>query len=160
MIEIKVKDYGKIVLELDAEQAPETVKNFEKLVKEGFYDGLTFHRIISGFMVQGGCPLGTGTGNAGDTIVGEFSGNGHSNNISHKKGVISMARSQRPNSASCQFFICHDDAEFLDGQYAAFGKVIEGQEIVDKIAEDAKPTDSNGTVPKAKQPIIETIKEI
>ena len=124
----------KIKLELDAAAAPITVENFEKLVKDGFYDGLTFHRVISGFMIQGGCPLGTGTGGPGHTIKGEFKSNGIDNPIRHTRGVISMARSMMPNSAGSQFFIMHKDAPHLDGQYAAFGRVIEGIEVVDEIA--------------------------
>ena len=156
--EIKVKDYGTIKLELDADTAPITVKNFAKLANEKFYDGLTFHRIISGFMIQGGDPNGDGTGGSKETIKGEFSGNGVENKISHKRGVISMARSQDPNSASSQFFIMHQDSTYLDGEYAAFGKVTEGIEIVDKICEDTQVIDGNGTVEKADQPVIESIR--
>ena len=130
---------GVIELELSPEAAPKTVANFEKLVKEGFYDGLIFHRVIAGFMIQGGDPQGTGMGGAKEKIVGEFAINGHNNPISHKRGVISMARAQNPNSASSQFFICHADSTFLDGQYAAFGHVVSGMEVVDEIA--AIPTD-------------------
>ncbi len=156
--EIKVKDYGTIKLELDADTAPITVENFAKLANEKFYDGLTFHRIISGFMIQGGDPNGDGTGGSKETIKGEFSGNGVENKISHKRGVISMARSQDPNSASSQFFIMHQDSTYLDGEYAAFGKVTEGIEIVDKICEDTQVIDGNGTVEKADQPVIESIR--
>ena len=124
----------KIKLELDAAAAPITVENFEKLVSDGFYDGLTFHRVISGFMIQGGCPLGTGTGGPGHTIKGEFKSNGIDNPIRHTRGVISMARSMMPNSAGSQFFIMHKDAPHLDGNYAAFGRVVEGIEVVDEIA--------------------------
>ena len=120
---IKVKDYGTIEVELDGDTAPITVANFIKLVNEKFYDGLTFHRIMSGFMIQGGDPLGNGTGGSDETIKGEFSSNGVENNISHKRGVISMARSSDPDSASSQFFIMHQDSTYLDGEYAAFGKV-------------------------------------
>jgi peptidyl-prolyl cis-trans isomerase B (cyclophilin B) len=123
-----------IKLELYPEIAPKTVANFEKLVSEGFYDGLCFHRVISGFMIQGGDPLGNGTGGSKENIVGEFSSNGHKNTLSHVRGVISMARSQSLNSASSQFFIMHADGKFLDGQYAAFGMVTDGIEAVDKIA--------------------------
>ena len=158
--EITVKDYGTIELELDAEAAPITVQNFLDLAGQGFYDGLTFHRIISGFMIQGGDPLGNGTGGSDKEIVGEFSENGYENNISHKRGVISMARSMDPNSASSQFFIVHADADFLDGQYAGFGHVTSGMEVVDKICEDARPIDNNGTIPKDKQPVIESVKVI
>lgn len=124
-----------IKLELYPEKAPLTVANFEKLVADKFYDGLTFHRIISGFMIQGGCPKGDGTGGPKDRIKGEFSANGVPNDIKHTRGVLSMARSMDPNSAGSQFFIMHKDAPHLDGQYAAFGKVIEGMETVDEIAE-------------------------
>ncbi|MEG0256817.1 MAG: peptidylprolyl isomerase [Christensenella sp.] len=134
MIVIKIKGSGTIKIKLDEKAAPKTVENFEKLVKEGFYDGLKFHRVIKGFMIQGGCPKGTGTGGPGYSIEGEFSSNGHENNITHKRGVISMARSMDPNSAGSQFFIMHADAPHLDGQYAAFGKVVEGMDIVDEIA--------------------------
>lgn len=134
MIRIEMENGGIIKLELDAKAAPITVANFEKLVKEGFYDGLIFHRVISGFMIQGGDPMGTGFGGSKETIKGEFRANGVDNPISHKRGVISMARSQMPNSASSQFFIMHQDGEFLDGNYAAFGHVVEGIEVVDEIA--------------------------
>ena len=156
-VQIKVKDYGTITLALDAEAAPATVENFEKLVKEGFYDGLTFHRIMDGFMIQGGDPLGNGTGGSDETIVGEFAANGYDNPISHVKGVISMARAQNPDSASSQFFITVADSTFLDGQYAAFGYVTEGMEVVEQIAKDAEPTDNNGTIPPEAQPVIESI---
>lgn len=157
---IKVKDYGTIEVELDGDTAPITVANFIKLVNEKFYDGLTFHRIMSGFMIQGGDPLGNGTGGSDETIKGEFSSNGVENNISHKRGVISMARSSEPDSASSQFFIMHQDADYLDGQYAAFGKVTKGMSVVDKICEDVTPTDGNGTVEKADQPVIESIRMV
>lgn len=134
MIQIEMENGGVIRIELDAAAAPLTVANFEKLVRQGFYDGLIFHRVISGFMIQGGDPLGTGFGGADENIKGEFLANGVINPISHKRGVISMARSQDPNSASSQFFIMHEDGTFLDGQYAAFGKVIEGMDVVDEIA--------------------------
>lgn len=156
--EITVKDYGIIELELDGDTAPITVQNFMDLANEGFYDGLTFHRIIDGFMIQGGDPNGNGTGGSGKNIVGEFASNGYENNISHVKGVISMARANDPNSASSQFFIMVDDADYLDGQYAAFGRVTAGQDIVDKIAADAQPTDDNGTIAPEDQPVIESIK--
>ncbi len=135
MVVIELENGKKIKIELYPEVAPITVANFEKLVNKGFYDGLTFHRVISGFMIQGGCPLGNGTGNAGEHIKGEFLANGVVNNLKHTRGVISMARSADPNSASCQFFIMHEDAPHLDGQYAAFGKVVEGMEAVDEIAD-------------------------
>ena len=154
---ITVKDYGDIKLVLDGDTAPITVKNFVELAKSGFYDGLSFHRIIKGFMIQGGDPKGNGTGGSDKTIRGEFSKNGVENNISHKRGVISMARSQDNNSASSQFFIMHEDGDYLDGSYAAFGHVTEGMDVVDKIAQNTPVTDSNGTVLKENQPIIEKI---
>ena len=157
---IKVKDYGTIEVELDGDTAPITVANFIKLVNEKFYDGLTFHRIMSGFMIQGGDPLGNGTGGSDETIKGEFSSNVVENNISHKRGVISMARSSDPDSASSQFFIMHQDSTYLDGEYAAFGKVTKGMKVVDKICEDATPTDGNGTIEKADQPVIESIRMV
>lgn len=141
MIILHIKDYGDIQLELDHQSAPITCQNFEELVKKGFYDGLTFHRIIKGFMIQGGDPEGTGCGGSGKEILGEFKANGVNNTISHKRGVISMARSQWFNSASSQFFICDANDEFLDGQYAAFGHVVQGMEVVDKIA--STKTDRN-----------------
>lgn len=134
MIRITMKDGGVIDLELDKKAAPVTVENFEKLVKDKFYDGLIFHRVIPGFMIQGGDPEGTGMGGPGWHIKGEFAANGWDNPIAHKRGVISMARAQDPNSAGSQFFIMHRDASYLDGQYAAFGKVVRGIEVVDKIA--------------------------
>jgi len=134
-IEIKVADFGVMKLELYPEKAPATVKNFVKLADDKFYDGLTFHRIIKNFMIQGGDPQGTGMGGSDDKIVGEFLVNGFNNDFKHDRGVISMARSQNPDSASSQFFICHKDVPHLDGSYAAFGKVFEGIEIVDKIVE-------------------------
>ncbi|MEA4852943.1 MAG: peptidylprolyl isomerase [Christensenella sp.] len=134
MVVIKIKGGGTIKVKLDENAAPKTVENFKKLVKEGFYDGLTFHRVIKGFMIQGGCPKGTGTGGPGYSIEGEFSANGHENPLKHKRGVISMARSMDPNSAGSQFFIMHADAPHLDGQYAAFGKVVDGMDTVDEIA--------------------------
>ncbi len=158
--EIVIKDFGTVKVELDGDTAPITVQNFMDLANEGFYDGLTFHRIMEGFMIQGGDPNGDGTGGSEKTIKGEFSANGVNNDISHKKGVISMARAQDPDSASSQFFIVQEDSEFLDGQYAAFGHVTEGMEFVDIIAKEAKPIDDNGTIPKEEQPVIETIKII
>lgn len=155
--EIVVKDYGTIALELDADVAPITVENFANLVNEGFYNGLTFHRIISGFMIQGGDPLGNGTGGSSKTIKGEFASNGVKNSISHVRGTISMARSSMPNSASSQFFIVHQDSTFLDGKYAAFGTVTSGMEVVDKICADTAVEDDNGTVAKNNQPVIEKI---
>ena len=155
---IEVEGYGAIKLELDADVAPVTVANFAKLAGEGFYDGLTFHRIIEGFMVQGGDPIGNGTGGSDDKIVGEFSDNGHPNSISHVRGTISMARSQAYNSASSQFFIMQADTPSLDGQYAAFGHVTEGMDVVDAMCEAARPTDNNGTIAAADQPRIASAK--
>jgi peptidyl-prolyl cis-trans isomerase B (cyclophilin B) len=134
MVRIEMENGGIIDIELYEDKAPITVANFKKLVSEGFYDGLIFHRVIAGFMIQGGDPLGTGFGGSDTKIKGEFRMNGVPNDISHKRGVISMARSQMPNSASSQFFIMHADGPFLDGQYAAFGKVVSGMEVVDEIA--------------------------
>ena len=155
--EIKVKDYGEIDVELDADTAPITVTNFVKLAQEGFYDGLTFHRIMDGFMIQGGDPNGDGTGGSEENIKGEFSNNGVDNDISHTRGTISMARASDPDSASSQFFIVQADSTFLDGDYAGFGHVTEGMDIVDKICDDVKTEDSNGTVSKKNQPVIESI---
>lgn len=166
---IEVENYGTIVVKLNKSEAPITVKNFVSLAEDGFYDGLTFHRIIEGFMMQGGCPKGNGTGGNVDengkeiNIKGEFSKNGVNNTISHSRGVISMARSGgKPeadyyNTASSQFFIVHKDSTHLDGNYAAFGYVVSGMEVVDKICTEAKPTDNNGTIPKAAQPVIKSI---
>lgn len=156
-IEIVIQDYGTVSVELDAEHAPITVENFLALAKEGFYDGLTFHRIINGFMMQGGDPLGTGMGGSDKEIKGEFSSNGVENPLSHTRGAISMARSQNKDSASSQFFIVHEDSTFLDGDYAAFGYVTEGMDVVDKICETAIVEDNNGTVKQENQPIIERI---
>ncbi|MDD6265054.1 MAG: peptidylprolyl isomerase [Clostridia bacterium] len=139
MIKIEMENSKTMTFELDAKAAPKTVANFEKLVKEGFYDGLIFHRVIRGFMIQGGDPQGSGFGGSDENIAGEFKNNGYDNPISHKRGVISMARSQNPDSASSQFFICHADAEFLDGDYAAFGMMTDGFDTLDEIA--ATPTD-------------------
>ena len=155
--EITVKDYGTIKLELDEGAAPITVANFIQLAQSGFYDGLTFHRIMDGFMIQGGDPDGNGTGGSKETIKGEFAKNGVDNPISHVKGTISMARSNDPNSARSQFFITVADATFLDGSYAAFGRVTEGMEVAEQIAKDARPIDSNGTIPPEQQPVIEKI---
>ena len=155
---IEVEGYGAFKLELDADVAPVTVANFAKLAGEGFYDGLTFHRIIEGFMVQGGDPNGNGTGGSDEKIVGEFSDNGHPNSISHVRGTISMARSQAYNSASSQFFIMQADTPSLDGQYAAFGHVTEGMDVVDAMCEAARPTDNNGTIAAADQPRIASVK--
>ncbi len=163
---ITVKDYGKIELELDADTAPITVDNFCTLAEDGFYDGLTFHRIIEGFMIQGGDPDHNGTGGNKDkngneiNITGEFSANGVENNISHKRGVISMARATPYNSASSQFFIVHQDSPHLDGQYAAFGYVTKGMDVVDSIAVSTPVIDTNGTVLFEYQPVIESVKVI
>ena len=158
--EIDIQDYGTITVELDGDIAPITVQNFMDLANDGFYDGLTFHRIISGFMMQGGDPNGNGTGGSENTIKGEFSGNGVENNISHVRGTISMARSQDMDSASSQFFIVQSDSTYLDGQYAGFGTVTEGMDIVDQICKDTPLQDSNGTVSASDQPVIESIKVI
>lgn len=153
---IEVADFGTIKLELNASNAPITVSNFAHLVNEKFYDGLTFHRIIKGFMVQGGDPKGDGTGGSDVNIKGEFSENGVVNAIQHKRGVVSMARSGEPNSASSQFFIMHGDADHLDRSYAAFGKVTDGMDVVDTLAE-VPVEDSNGTVAPKNQPVITSI---
>ncbi len=163
--EIDIKNYGKITVGLDGNKAPITVKNFIDLAESGFYDGLTFHRIMEGFMMQGGDPEGTGQGGHKDkngneiTIKGEFAQNGVNNILTHTRGAISMARNSiSMDSASSQFFIVHKDSTFLDGQYAAFGYVTEGIEVVDKVCKDAKPTDNNGTIKKREQPIIKSVK--
>ena len=157
---ITVKNVGKITLQLDGTQAPITVANFISLIEDGFYNGLTFHRIIDGFMIQGGDPDGTGMGGSPNTIQGEFSANGVNNTISHTRGVISMARSQDMNSASSQFFICDADSPHLDGQYAAFGYVLKGMNVVDYIADNAIVQDANGTVAPNDQPVIEKIEVV
>lgn len=155
---ITVENYGEIHLELDGDTAPVTVKNFVELAKSGFYDGLTFHRIIESFMIQGGDPDGNGQGGSEEVIIGEFESNGIENDISHKRGVISMARlSDDPNSASSQFFIMHRTSTYLDGDYAAFGHVTEGMTVVDKIASEAIVEDENGTVAAKNQPVIKSI---
>ena len=156
--EIEIQDYGTITVELDGDAAPITVQNFMDLANAGFYDGLTFHRIISGFMMQGGDPNGNGTGGSENTIKGEFSANGVENSLSHTRGAISMARSQAYDSASSQFFICHADSTFLDGQYACFGYVTDGMDVVDAVCEAAQPTDDNGTIPADQQPVITAIR--
>jgi peptidyl-prolyl cis-trans isomerase B (cyclophilin B) len=153
---IEVEDFGTIKVEMNATNAPVTVSNFCHLANEGFYDGLTFHRIIKGFMVQGGDPLGNGTGGSTPNILGEFSDNGITNAIQHKRGVISMARASGFNSGSSQFFIMHEDNDSLDGQYAAFGRVTEGIEVVDALAE-TPVEDANGTVAPENQPKIAKI---
>ena len=159
-VQMDIADYGVITAELDADTAPITVTNFMKLAESGFYDGLTFHRIISGFMIQGGDPLGNGTGGSGQNIKGEFSANGVKNDLAHDRGVLSMARSMMNDSASSQFFIMHEKAPHLDGQYAAFGKVLSGMEVVDAICASVPVTDANGTVAKENQPVITSIKRI
>lgn len=156
-VTIEIEKYGTIEAELDADIAPITVTNFIHLAKSKFYDGLTFHRIISGFMIQGGDPDGNGTGGSGKNIKGEFRSNGVENSLSHKRGVISMARSSDPDSASSQFFIMHQDADYLDGEYAAFGTVTKGIEIVDQICQDTPVVDDNGTVLAENQPKITKI---
>lgn len=162
-VEIVFKNYGTVTLELDPVTAPITVANFVNLAEDGFYDGLTMHRIDREFMIQGGCTKGDGTGGSATKIRGEFAENGHANDISHLRGVISMARSADKNSASSQFFICDADSTFLDGKYAAFGHVVEGMDIIDRIiAENEKfATGSLGVIPvKANQPVIETIRVV
>ena len=156
MIRITMKDGGVIDLELDEKAAPITVENFKRLVNDKFYDGLIFHRVIPGFMIQGGCPDGTGMGGPGWQIKGEFSANGWNNPISHKRGVISMARAMNPDSAGIQFFIMHKDANYLDGQYAAFGKVVSGMEVVDRIA-SVKTSRSDRPL---EDQVIESIREV
>lgn len=160
-VEIEIADYGTIALELDADAAPITVANFLKLANEGFYDGLTFHRIMENFMMQGGDPEGTGNGGASETIKGEFSANGVENPLSHTRGAISMARNSiSMDSASSQFFIVHQDSQFLDGQYACFGYVTSGIEIVDAVCTDAQPVDNNGTILPEQQPVITAVRVI
>lgn len=159
-VQIDVKDYGSITAELYADIAPITVENFLNLVDSGFYNGLTFHRIISGFMIQGGDPNGDGTGGAEMKIKGEFSQNGVENNLKHTRGVLSMARSSAHDSASSQFFIMHAAAPHLDGAYAAFGCVLSGMDVVDAICKNTPVTNSNGGVATANQPIIERIQRI
>lgn len=156
-VEIEIADYGTIKLELDGDAAPITVENFLTLAGDGFYDGLTFHRIMEGFMMQGGDPQGDGFGGSENTIQGEFAFNGIENDLSHVRGTISMARSNDPDSASSQFFIVHEDSTYLDGYYAAFGHVTEGMEVVDAVCQDAQPTDNNGTIPAEAQPVITSI---
>lgn len=159
-VEIRVRDYGTIQAELYADIAPISVTNFIQLADSGFYDGLTFHRIISGFMIQGGDPNGNGTGGSGTNIRGEFAANGVANPLSHTRGVLSMARARAYDSASSQFFICHQDSPHLDGGYAAFGCVISGMEVVDSICAATPVTDGNGSVLPENQPVIEQIRSI
>lgn len=156
--EIIIRDYGVIRIAMDSAQAPLTVANFVNLVNEGFYDGLTFHRIIEGFMMQGGDPTGTGSGSSSEKIQGEFSANGIANSQSHVRGAVSMARANDMNSASCQFFIVQKDSTFLDGQYACFGYVTEGMDVVDAVCENTPVLDSNGSVAPENQPVIESIR--
>lgn len=157
IVDITIQDKGTIRVELDADAAPITVTNFVNLVEEGFYDGLTFHRIINGFMMQGGDPMGNGSGGSDKEIKGEFAVNGVENPLSHTRGAISMARAKQYDSASSQFFIMHEDYTGLDGQYACFGYVIEGMEIVDDICANAQVVDNNGTVLPENQPIITSV---
>lgn len=159
-VNIVIKDKGTISVELDADAAPISVTNFVKLANEGFYDGVVFHRIIEGFMMQGGDPTGTGMGGSGETIKGEFTSNGVKNKLSHTRGAISMARSQANDSASSQFFIVHQDSTFLDGMYACFGYVTDGMDIVDDICENAEGGDANGIIPEGNRPVIETIEVV
>ena len=155
--DITIEDHGTITVRLDQSAAPITVSNFVSLAKDGFYDGLTFHRIIKNFMMQGGGPSGNGTGGSANKIKGEFTSNGVANDLTHTRGAISMARSQDYNSASSQFFIVHQDSPHLDGEYAVFGYVTEGIEIVDAICEEAEPTDGNGSIAPQDQPVITSI---
>ena len=159
-VEIEIENYGVITVDLDGKTAPITVENFIKLAEEGFYNGLTFHRIINGFMMQGGDPKGNGTGGSDKKIKGEFKANGVKNNISHVRGVISMARSNNYDSASSQFFIMQQDDVRLDGQYAAFGKVTSGMEIVDEICKKTPVIDNNGSVSTNNQPVIKEIRVV
>lgn len=156
--DIDIADYGKITVKLDQASAPISAANFVELAESGFYDGLTFHRIIEGFMMQGGDPNGDGTGGSENNIVGEFTNNGYENNLSHTRGAISMARSSDYNSASSQFFIVHEDSSAsLDGDYAVFGYVTEGMDVVDAVCEAAEPTDGNGTIEADAQPVITSV---
>ena len=159
-IEIEIQDYGTITAELYPDVAPITVENFVGLVNDGFYDGLTFHRIIAGFMIQGGDPDGNGTGGSGKSIKGEFSANGVKNDLLHTRGVISMARATPYDSGSCQFFIVQEDTPSLDGLYAAFGMVTDGMDIVDAICENTPVIDNNGTVMAGFQPVITSIRVV
>lgn len=155
--DISIEGYGTITVALDGNTAPETVENFVSLAESGFYDGLTFHRIIEGFMMQGGDPNGDGTGGSENTITGEFSDNGIENDLSHTRGAVAMARSSDYDSASSQFYIVQEDSTSLDGQYAVFGYVTDGMDIVDEICGSANPTDDNGTIPADEQPVIASI---
>ena len=153
---ITMEDGGVIVLELYPDLAPQSVRNFVYLARDGFYNGLKFHRIIKGFMIQGGCPLGDGTGNPGYSIKGEFEDNGFTNDLSHTRGILSMARANDPDSAGSQFFIVHGNSKFLDGSYAAFGQVISGMDVVDRLAE-TPVIDNNGSVAAKNMPVIKSI---
>lgn len=155
--DIVVADYGTITVALDQNAAPQTVENFVSLAQCGFYDGLTFHRIIDGYMIQGGDPNGDGTGGSEQCIAGEFEKNGVQNHLSHTRGAISMARSEAYDSASSQFFIVQQDSTYLDGSYAVFGYVIDGMDVVDQICADAESLDGNGTIARAKQPVITSV---
>ncbi len=159
-VNIVIRDKGTITVELDADKAPITVTNFVNLVKDGFYDGVVFHRIIDGFMMQGGDPTGTGNGGAEHNIKGEFASNGVANSLSHTRGAISMARATDPDSASSQFFIVHEDSTYLDGDYACFGYVTDGMDIVDDICKNTKGGDRNGIIPTGNRPVIETIEVV
>lgn len=155
--DIAIENYGTITVKLDQASAPISAANFVTLAEDGFYDGLTFHRIKEGFVMQGGDPNGNGSGGSENNIVGEFTENGYDNDLSHTRGAISMARSDAYDSASSQFFIVHEDSTYLDGQYAVFGYVTEGMDVVDKVCEDAEPTDDNGTIKSDEQPVITSI---
>lgn len=157
---VDIRDYGTVTFRLESEKAPVTCANFIELAESGFYDGLTFHRIIEGFMMQGGDPQGNGTGGSDKNIKGEFAANGVDTGLSHTRGAVSMARSQAYDSASSQFFIVHQDSTYLDGQYAVFGYVTEGMDVVDKVCTEAKPVDNNGTIPAPAQPVINSVKII
>ena len=158
IVTIEMENGDIMKAELYPEVAPNTVNNFVSLVKKGYYDGLIFHRVINGFMIQGGCPDGTGMGGPGYTIKGEFAQNGFANNLAHTEGVLSMARAMHPDSAGSQFFIMQKDTTSLDGQYAAFGTVTSGMDIVDKICKDCTDTNQNGVITdKSKQPVISTV---
>ena len=159
-VNIVIKDKGTIKVELDADVAPISVTNFVNLAKEGFYDNVVFHRIIDGFMMQGGDPTGTGNGGSEQNIKGEFASNGVENNLLHTRGAISMARATDPDSASSQFFIVHQDSPHLDGDYACFGYVTEGMDIVDDICKNTKGGDRNGIIPTGNRPVIETIEVV
>ena len=158
MADIEIENYGTITVALNGGAAPITVENFVTLAREGFYDGLTFHRIVNGYMMQGGDPNGNGTGGSGKTIKGEFKANNVENPLSHTRGAISMARAKSPDSASSQFFIVQRNFKSWDGQYAVFGYVTEGMEIVDKVCANAEPIDGNGTIPAGNQPVMTSVK--